>query len=81
VSFCSSEEKQQLAEIEKLINKKIDTIKVSKTDYKAIIAPEPEEIINEDLNMSFSEMIEQEEARQKQIKKSKNKAKKSEKKR
>lgn len=81
VSFCSSEEKQQLAEIEQLINKKIDTMKVSKTDYKAIIAAEPEEIISDDLNMSFSDMIEQEEARQKQIKKSKNKAKKTDKKR
>ncbi|MBY0385625.1 DEAD/DEAH box helicase [bacterium] len=71
VSFCSPEEKPQLEAIELLLNKKIDVIKVSKTDYKAIIAPEPEEVLSEDLNMSFSELIEKEEARLKQFKKNK----------
>lgn len=71
VSFCSPEEKPQLEAIEQLLNKKIDVIKVSKTDYKAIIATEPEEILSDDLNMSFSELIEQEEARLKQFKKNK----------
>ena len=70
VSFCSPEEKPQLEAIELLLNKKIDVIKVSKTDYKAIIAPEVE-ILSEDLNLSFSELIEQEEARLKKLKKNK----------
>lgn len=70
VSFCSPEEKQQLADIETFIHKKIDVINVSKTDYKTIVAPaEPE--LSEDLNISFSELIEQEEARMKKQKKKK----------
>lgn len=36
VSFCSSEEKPQLEEIEKFLNKKIEVIKVSKADYNFI---------------------------------------------
>jgi ATP-dependent RNA helicase RhlE len=61
VSFCSQEEKILLEEIETLLTKKIEVIKVSKHDYqiiKEIAEPLP---IN---NMSIAEMIEAEEARQ-----------------
>jgi ATP-dependent RNA helicase RhlE len=71
ISFCSPEEKPRLQEIELLINKKIEVIKVSKTDYKTIIEPEAD--LPEVLNLSFSELIEQEEARLRQMKKNKNK--------
>ncbi|MFV8256662.1 DEAD/DEAH box helicase [Bdellovibrio bacteriovorus] len=37
VSFCSTEEKPLLAEVESLITKKIEVLKVSKQDYKAIV--------------------------------------------
>lgn len=66
VSFCSKEEEPLLKEIEALITKKIDVIKVSKTDYEMIVTPmDPE--------LSLSEMIEREEAL---IKASKRKRKK-----
>ena len=80
VSFCAPEEKVQLQEIEKLINKKIDIIKVSKTAYdntvqvgmqSATLPSEPE--LAADLNLSFSELIEREEALEKQFKKNKTK--------
>ncbi len=94
VSFCAPEEKIQLQEIEKLITKKIDIIKVSKIAYETTVQvgmqsatqaggklptqpsfetlpAEPE--LAADLNLSFSELIEREEAFEKQFKKSKNK--------
>lgn len=67
VSFCSSEERPQLDAIQKLINKKIDVIKVSQSARELITEPTP------DLNdsMSISEMIEAEETRIKEIKRQK----------
>jgi ATP-dependent RNA helicase RhlE len=53
ISFCSSEERATLQEIETLLTQKIEVLKVSKNDYKAIAEPAPE--------MSLSEMIEAEE--------------------
>lgn len=55
VSFCSPEEKPLLEQIEALLNKKVEVIKVSKTDYQIIANP----VDNE---MSFAEMIEHEES-------------------
>lgn len=54
VSFCAPEEKELLQEIEGLLGKKIEVLKVSTVDYKAITAEPPKE-------MSFAEMIEFEE--------------------
>lgn len=48
VSFCSQEEKPLLAEIETLLTKKIEVIKVSKKDYQ-IIASQPESAIDASL--------------------------------
>jgi ATP-dependent RNA helicase RhlE len=97
ISFCAPEEKVQLQEIEKLINKKIDVMKVSKIAYETTVQvgmqsdtptgakppaqPRFETLPTEpdlvaDLNLSFSELIEREEAREKQFKKSKNKNRK-----
>lgn len=56
VSFCSSEEKKQLEEIQNLLNKKIEVIQVRKEDYE-FIAQAPAE-----KELSFAEMIEREEA-------------------
>lgn len=97
VSFCAPEEKVQLEEIEKILNKKIDVIKVSKIAYETTVqvgmqtatqtsvkspgqpnfetrTSEPE--LAAELNMSFSELIEREEALEKQFKKTKNKRRK-----
>ncbi len=73
VSFCSPEEQNQLKEIEQLINKKIAVIKVSKSAYDATLELklEPLPDLIEDLKMSFSELIEKEEALLKQQKKNK----------
>ncbi len=57
VSFCAPEEKTILDDIENLLGKKIEVIKVSKADYKMITEPPP------DLSMSIQEMIETAEAR------------------
>lgn len=101
VSFCAPEEKLQLQEIEKILNKKIDIIKVSKIAYETTVQvhqsinmqsatqtgvkspgqPSFETIPNApelaaDLNMSFSELIEREEALEKKFKKTKNKSRK-----
>ncbi len=57
VSFCAPEEKAILEDIENLLGKKIEVIKVSKADYKMITEPPP------DLSMSIQEMIESAEAR------------------
>ncbi|WP_295903025.1 DEAD/DEAH box helicase [uncultured Bdellovibrio sp.] len=54
VSFCSQEERPLLQDIEELLTKKIEVIKVSKVDYE-IIASQPEE------GMSLQELIESEE--------------------
>ncbi|KYG63782.1 hypothetical protein AZI86_13240 [Bdellovibrio bacteriovorus] len=54
VSFCAPEEKELLKDIEELLGKKIEVLKVSTVDYKAITAEPPKE-------MSFAEMIEFEE--------------------
>ncbi len=48
VSFCSQEEKPQLTEIETLLTKKIEVIKVSKSDYQ-IIASQPDQAIDQSL--------------------------------
>lgn len=54
VSFCAPEEKELLKDIEELLGKKIEVLKVSTVDYKAITSEPPKE-------MSFAEMIEFEE--------------------
>lgn len=64
VSFCASEEKDLLAEIEELIGKPIEVIKVSKTDYKMITEPI-------DPGLGLQELIEAEEARMKKSKRKK----------
>lgn len=45
VSFCSKEEKSFLEEIETLLTKKIDVLKVSKSDYK-VIATQPDQSLD-----------------------------------
>ena len=55
VSFCSSEEKPQLEDIQKLINKKIEVFKISKNDYQMIVEPPP------DVNKSIQDLIQDEE--------------------
>ncbi len=65
VSFCSQEERPLLQEIEKLLTKKVEVIKVSKSDY-AMIAEEPQ-----DLGQSLYDLIEQEEKRIKDAKRKK----------
>jgi ATP-dependent RNA helicase RhlE len=55
VSFCAPEEKPLLQDIEELLGKKIEVIKVSKADYKMITEPP-------DLNMDLQEMIAQAES-------------------
>lgn len=67
VSFCSSEERAQLDDIQKLINKKIDVIKVSQSDRELITEP-PADLSS---NLSISEMIDAEEKRIKQLKRQK----------
>lgn len=54
VSFCAKEEKPLLENIQTLITKKIDVIKVSKSDYEMIVEPP-------DLDQSIQEMIANEE--------------------
>ncbi len=54
VSFCSVDERPMLEEIEKLLTKKIEVIKVSKIDYKMIVEPP-------DLDLNLQELIEHEE--------------------
>lgn len=67
VSFCAPEEKPLLDQIQALIGKPIEVIKVSKTDYKAIVeAPL-------DTNMSIQQMIEHEESLIKAAKRKKRK--------
>ncbi|MNJ93366.1 ATP-dependent RNA helicase RhlE [compost metagenome] len=56
VSFCSQEEKPLLEEIENLLTKKIEVIKVSKTDYQ-IISSQPESA----LGLSLEALIASEE--------------------
>jgi ATP-dependent RNA helicase RhlE len=55
ISFCSPEEKPLLVEIENLINKKVEVIKVSSKDYEMIVEPL-------DLSLDLKELIEKEEA-------------------
>lgn len=64
VSFCSQDEKPLLQEIEELLNKKVEVIKVSKADYKMISEPVAKE-------MSLQEMIEHEESLIKSLKRKK----------
>ncbi|AFY00026.1 DEAD/DEAH box helicase [Bdellovibrio bacteriovorus] len=64
VSFCSNEEKPLLEEIQALLNKTIEVIKVSKSDYE-IIASQPEH------ELSLQEIIEAAEASMKPRKKRK----------
>ncbi|UOF00107.1 DEAD/DEAH box helicase [Bdellovibrio reynosensis] len=56
VSFCSQEEKPLLEDVETLLTKKIEEIKVSKNSYQAIVA-------QPDLGLSLQEMVLAEEAR------------------
>lgn len=66
VSFCAEEEKPLLEDIEGLLNKPIEVIKVNKQDYKAIVTPP-------DLGLSLKEMIEHEESLIKSAKRKKKK--------
>lgn len=54
VSFCSKQELPLLEEIETLLTKKIDVIKLSQSEYKLVANPP-------DLSLSLQEMIESEE--------------------
>lgn len=64
VSFCSREEKPLLEEIQELIGKNVEEIRVNKADYQMIkMAAEPP-----DLSKSISQMIEEEEERMKSSK-------------
>lgn len=56
VSFCAQDEKPLLAEVETLLTKKVEEIKVSKSSYQAIV-DQP------DLSLSLQEMVLAEEAR------------------
>lgn len=70
VSFCSQEEKPILEEIQNFLTKKIDVIKVSKSDYKIItqtVAIPPEL----DLRLSLQELIEKAEDFEKKTKRKK----------
>jgi ATP-dependent RNA helicase RhlE len=42
LSYCSKQEMERLEEIQTFINKKIETIKVTKNDYAMVVEPEPE---------------------------------------
>lgn len=66
VSFCSAQEKPLLTEIEKLIGKKIDVIKISKSDYEVVT-------VVEDMNLSLTDLIEREENFRNQRKRKKKK--------
>ncbi|WP_413576692.1 DEAD/DEAH box helicase [Bdellovibrio sp. HCB290] len=57
VSFCATEEKEQLAAIEALLNKPVEVIKVNKADYK-IIASKPE---SSDIDKSLQALLDSEE--------------------
>ncbi|MBN2515541.1 MAG: ATP-dependent helicase, partial [Deltaproteobacteria bacterium] len=43
ISFCSADEKERLDEIQQLLKKEIEVIKISKRDYARAIAPSPED--------------------------------------
>lgn len=58
ISFCAPEEKPLLEDIEDLLQKKIEVLKVSKSDYKAIVET-PQE------TTSWQKLIEAEEEREK----------------
>jgi ATP-dependent RNA helicase RhlE len=64
VTFCSPEEKPLLKEIETLIDKKIDVIKLSKSDYEVVT-------VVEDDSLSLTELIEREENFRKKAKRKK----------
>ena len=68
VSFCATEEKELLADIEALLGKKIEVIKVSKTDYE-FIASQPEEGLGLDDLLSMDEDKSAKAQRQKKWKK------------
>lgn len=55
VSFCATEEKERLEEIQALLNKKVDVIHVDKHDYEFIAKPPDEK------ELSFADMIAREE--------------------
>ncbi len=56
VSFCATEEKEQLAAIEALLTKPVEVIKVNKADYK-IIASQPE---TSDIDKSLQALLDSE---------------------
>lgn len=68
VSFCATEEKELLADIEALLGKKIEVIKVSKTDYE-FIATQPEEGLGLDDLLSMEDDKSAKAQRQKKWKK------------
>lgn len=68
LSFCSTEEKERLKEIEGFINKEIEVIRISKEAYAFTIGPSDEE-------KSIKELIQENEAWLKQKKKGKGKQK------
>ncbi|MCK5541507.1 MAG: DEAD/DEAH box helicase [Desulfobacterales bacterium] len=68
ISFCSEEEKKQLEDIQTFLNKKIETIPLSKKEYTLVITPknEPDSVF---------ELIKEQEAFEKNKKKRKKKKK------
>ncbi len=76
ISFCSKEEKELLEEIQQLINKDIEVIKLYKKDYDDIVMA-PSESLN--LRQMINEQDELEATRKKRKKKSPKKAKKKKK--
>jgi ATP-dependent RNA helicase RhlE len=68
VSFCAQEERPLLEQIESLVTKKIEVLKVSKSDYKMIIEP-----LDVGLGLGLKELIEAEESRIKAAKRKKKK--------
>lgn len=56
VSFCSTEEKPQLEEIEKFLNKKIEVIKVSKADYNFVVTTSSA-IAEKDIDASLQALL------------------------
>lgn len=67
ISFCSAEEKPKLKEIERLLDKPIDVVKISKQDYKEILEEaQPEKY---DIKALLAEAEEMEKRKKKKKKK------------
>ncbi len=69
VSYCSNEEKERLENIQEFLNKPIETIPISKTDYQTTLSSYAG-------NQSIQDLINEQEAWEKNKKRRKNKKKK-----